>query len=690
MGQKDRDQLKGEAPFRALNPGYWGRRRISGLPPTPEMPFRLWRCRGRIAPVMDLNPAFPCDLYDFIAYKEVSCDGVMKAYVPCRAVRYTASFVQKKTPFLLVADGGQDDDMTSKSTPCHTLEADYIAQAVKAMFLNLTNKCMMLLYTEENADYVDRLDSVFLKNDDTSEARCYFEGRVTNKSLDELAESLSHDTGGFVLLAGENNAEIIDRSRAKGLVDSRNFWIVVSKERIEVWKSRLPPGERIILLQIPDSETNRCYKFEWPVFHYRNIVGGELVWDGLCIEILKTLASSLKFTFDLVVPPDKKWGAPMSNGTWNGMVGQVLRGDADFAIAKFTITRLRESVIDFTVPFWHEPCVMVMRKPDEKSSLIYLGPFRDEVWYSIFLAIPVMAAAMTGVALLRTRIYSSQPILNSRGVLCGLHRSLWFAYGALVQQGCSWTPHSQALRFLVGFWWFFTLVITATYTGNLIAVLAVPKLTLPVNTLQDLANQNFYKYGVVADTAIYSMIKLSASKLYKKMWRNSVQNKENLVMSHIEGLQRVTNDNYIYLGELGGVAPVVYNNCIYAVGREEFFPSSFAFVFPEKSPYLPFINKKMIALIENGIIEKWKTEYYPRDMCSLQANGHSSDPASIRDTQGAFFLLCFGVVIALLLLLVEGLWSLYKKCRKKSRRTSARRTNIIHELVVIRLNQPTR
>ena len=73
----------------------------------------------------------------------------MKAYVPCRAVRYTASFVQKKTPFLLVADGGQDDDMTSKSTPCHTLEADYIAQAVKAMFLNLTNKCMMLLYTGE-------------------------------------------------------------------------------------------------------------------------------------------------------------------------------------------------------------------------------------------------------------------------------------------------------------------------------------------------------------------------------------------------------------------------------------------------------------------------------------------------------------------------------------------------------------
>ena len=31
---------------------------------------------------------------------------------------------------------------------------------------------------------------------------------------------------------------------------------------------------------------------------------------------------------------------------------------------------------------------------------------------------------------------------------------------------------------LVGFWWFFSIVITATYTGNLIAVLAVPKMVL--------------------------------------------------------------------------------------------------------------------------------------------------------------------------------------------------------------------
>ncbi len=34
----------------------------------------------------------------------------------------------------------------------------------------------------------------------------------------------------------------------------------------------------------------------------------------------------------------------------------------------------------------------------------------------------------------------------------------------------------------------------------------------------------------------------------------------------------------------------VFSDCDYALGKEEFFPSSFAFVFPEDSPYLPVFD----------------------------------------------------------------------------------------------------
>ena len=111
--------------------------------------------------------------------------------------------------------------------------------------------------------------------------------------------------------------------------------------------------------------------------------------------------------------------------------------EADFAVAKFTVTSLRDTVIDYTVPFWHEPAVMVMRKPEENSMVIYLGPFQTNVWYATFLAIPVMGVAIAGVTLLRATIYHGKAVWNRANIFRSVYSSIWFTYGALVQQGNS-------------------------------------------------------------------------------------------------------------------------------------------------------------------------------------------------------------------------------------------------------------
>ena len=50
--------------------------------------------------------------------------------------------------------------------------------------------------------------------------------------------------------------------------------------------------------------------------------------------------------------------------------------EVDFAVAKFTVTEIRDTVIDFATPFWHEPAVIVMKKPQDEHLYSYLGPFR--------------------------------------------------------------------------------------------------------------------------------------------------------------------------------------------------------------------------------------------------------------------------------------------------------------------------
>ena len=59
---------------------------------------------------------------------------------------------------------------------------------------------------------------------------------------------------------------------------------------------------------------------------------GNVGYSGVMAKLLEFLQETLNFTTVLVRPPDGTWGAPDSNGKWGGMVGQVNRCEADFAL----------------------------------------------------------------------------------------------------------------------------------------------------------------------------------------------------------------------------------------------------------------------------------------------------------------------------------------------------------------------
>lgn len=66
-----------------------------------------------------------------------------------------------------------------------------------------------------------------------------------------------------------------------------------------------------------------CFSFSFP----RNQTGDSGIYikrccKGFCIDILKKIAKSVKFTYDLYLVTNGKHGKKI-NGTWNGMVGEV-------------------------------------------------------------------------------------------------------------------------------------------------------------------------------------------------------------------------------------------------------------------------------------------------------------------------------------------------------------------------------
>ncbi|KAI3358983.1 hypothetical protein L3Q82_015369, partial [Scortum barcoo] len=78
---------------------------------------------------------------------------------------------------------------------------------------------------------------------------------------------------------------------------------------------------------------------------------GNNQYEGFCVDMLRELADILKFSFKIKLVDDGLYGAPEPNGSWTGMVGELINRKADLAVAGFTITSEREKVIDFSKPF---------------------------------------------------------------------------------------------------------------------------------------------------------------------------------------------------------------------------------------------------------------------------------------------------------------------------------------------------
>jgi len=82
---------------------------------------------------------------------------------------------------------------------------------------------------------------------------------------------------------------------------------------------------------------------------HENLIGNDK-YDGLLTDLLTELSMSLGFTYTIKPVSDGRYGTVATNGNWNGMIGEVLSGEADIAVADMTITAARESVVDF-VPY---------------------------------------------------------------------------------------------------------------------------------------------------------------------------------------------------------------------------------------------------------------------------------------------------------------------------------------------------
>ena len=66
------------------------------------------------------------------------------------------------------------------------------------------------------------------------------------------------------------------------------------------------------------------------------------------MDLIQYIAEMQQFTYDLYLVPDGKFGSKNKDGTWNGMIGEVLSGVSRFEYLPFCSLKGLQSVISFS------------------------------------------------------------------------------------------------------------------------------------------------------------------------------------------------------------------------------------------------------------------------------------------------------------------------------------------------------
>ncbi|NXY43771.1 GRIA4 protein, partial [Ceuthmochares aereus] len=385
-------------------------------------------------------------------------------------------------------------------------------------------------------------------------------------------------------------------------------------------------------------------------------------FEGYCVDLASEIAKHIGIKYKIAIVPDGKYGArDPETKIWNGMVGELVYGKAEIAVAPLTITLVREEVIDFSKPFMSLGISIMIKKPQKSKPGVF--SFLDPLAYEIWMCIVFAYIGVSVVLFLVSRFspyewHTEEPEDGKEGPSdqppneFGIFNSLWFSLGAFMQQGCDISPR---------------------FVSNLFTQINI----LPILPDSLLLSSNYFSsckfestklhqqkakrmYGWLSLRSALSHCCRSKIAVYEKMW-TYMKSAEPSVFTRTtaEGVARVRKSK----GKFAFLLESTMNEYIeqrkpcdtMKVGGN-LDSKGYGVATPKGSPLRNAVNLAVLKLNEQGLLDKLKNKWwYDKGECG-SGGGDSKDKTSalsLSNVAGVFYILVGGLGLAMLVALIE-------------------------------------
>ncbi|OMO51259.1 GPCR, family 3 [Corchorus olitorius] len=329
---------------------------------------------------------------------------------------------------------------------------------------------------------------------------------------------------------------------------------------------------------------------------YREFVSrvrGTDTFKGFCIDVFTAALNLLPYAVPYKFIP---FGNGHENPSYTELVNKITTGVFDAVVGDIAIVTNRTKVVDFTQPYVSSGLVIVAPfKKQNTGAWAFLRPFSARMW-----------------------IVTGENTMSTLG------------------------------RLVLIIWLFVVLIINSSYTASLTSILTVQQLSSPIKGIESLIHSDDpigYQVGSFAEHYLSEELNISRSRLV------ALGSPEAYASALKLGPGR------------GGVAAVVderpyielflSRQCSFRIVGQEFTKSGWGFAFPRDSPLAIDMSTAILALAENGDLQRIHDKWLMQSPCSLDSTEIESDQLHLSSFWGLFLICGIACFVALLVYFLQ-------------------------------------
>ncbi|XP_011880266.1 PREDICTED: glutamate receptor 1-like [Vollenhovia emeryi] len=374
-------------------------------------------------------------------------------------------------------------------------------------------------------------------------------------------------------------------------------------------------------------------------------------------KVLEELTYSLNFTLNVVSQMGEHGLWNRQNRTWSGVMGEIVSGRADFAIADMSMTSFRVGHVDFTLPLIISRNSLYIKEPGicGVKWLGYFQTFNLCTWATI---VTLIATAPLLLSFMKTYRESRSTVgLLSENFIC-----IW---GIFCQQALIEFPKRSSLRVAYLTIFLTAVLISAHYSAALICFLTACTRVLPFQTIDEFVNDGSYKLIVPRGSADYDVVSFQArygapTKSFSVKLMKLMKDEQELPVNLIDGFVQVCKQRkvaYMVLSALKRSVEMKIPCKLSSISTERI--DNLGMILSKNNPYTGVINYHLQKFLDNGMMMRLRdTRFLPHS-----AEEKTYMPVRLVNVIPILAILCGGIIISIAALIIEKIH--YRSRRRK-------------------------